>query len=121
MVSSKSPNAALAKEFLGCAYLGVESQVQKFIAINNFPWMLAAYKDPRIADFADPFYGGQKIGQIYGQIADDTPTWYPSPFLAAYYKSSGDNLPGLFDAKITPDQFVDTVVKATQDAIDFGG
>lgn len=120
MVSSQSPNAALAKEFLGFAYLGVESQVQKYVAINNFPWMLAAYKDPRISDLADPFYGGQKIGQVYAQIADDVPTWYPSPNLSAYYKAAGDNLPGLFDAKMTPDQFVDTVVKTTQDAINFG-
>jgi len=119
-VSSQSPNAALAKEFLAFSYLGEESQAQKFVAINNFPWMFAAYKDPRVVGLADPFFSGQKIGEIYGQVADDMPTWYPSPFLAGYYKGAGDNLPALFDGKITPDQFVDAVIKATQDAIDFG-
>src|SRR5262249_48636731 len=44
-VSSQSPNAALAKEFLAFAYLGLESQVSKFQAINMFPWILSAYKD----------------------------------------------------------------------------
>jgi len=120
-VSSQSPNAALAKEFLAFAYLGEESQAQKFVAINNFPWMFAAYKDPRVVGLADPFFSGQKIGEIYGLVADDMPTWYPSPFLSSYYKGSGDNLPALFDGKLTPDQFVDAVIKVTQDGIDFGG
>lgn len=119
-VSSQSPNAALAKEFLGFAYLGVDSQVQKFQAINMFPWMLTAYKDPRILETADPFYGGAKIGELFAQMADDVPTWYPSPYLANFNKAAGDNLPALFDGKMTPDQFVDAVVKTTQDAIDFG-
>ena len=119
-VSSQSPNAALVKEFLAFAYLGEESQAQKYVAINNFPWMLAAYKDPRVIGLADPFFGGQKIGEIYAQVADDVPTWYPSPFLAGFYKGAGDNLPGLFNGSITPDQFVDAVVKVTQDGIDFG-
>ena len=119
-VSSKSPNAALAKEFLGFAYLGTESQVQKFIAINNFPWMLAAYKDPRIAELADPFYGGQKLGTVYAQLADDVPSWYQSEYLPNFFKATGDNMPALFDGKITPDQFVDAVAKTTQEAIDFG-
>jgi ABC-type glycerol-3-phosphate transport system substrate-binding protein len=119
-VSSQSPNAALAKEFLGFAYLGLESQVQKFQAINMFPWMLPAYQDSRITGLADPFYGDTKIGQLYAQMAADVPTWYPSAFLSDFFKAAGDNLPGLFDGKITPDQFVDTVVKTTQDAIDFG-
>ena len=119
-MSNQSPNAALAKEFLGFAYLGTESQVLKFVAINNFPWMLSAYKDPRVAELADPFYGGQKLGQIYGQVAEDVPSWYQSQYLNNFFKAAGDNLPALFTGKLTPDQFVDAVVKTTQDAIDFG-
>jgi ABC-type glycerol-3-phosphate transport system substrate-binding protein len=120
-VSSQSPNAALAKEFLSMAYLGKESQVLKFVAINNFPWMFEAYKDPRVIGLEDPFFGGQKLGEIYAQVADDVPTWYQSPFLANFYKAAGDNMPALFDGKMTPEEFVDAVIKTTQDAIDFGG
>jgi len=119
-ISSQSPNAALAKDFLAFAYLGEESQAQKFVSINNFPWMFAAYKDTRVTDSSDPFYSGEKIGQVYAQIADDTPTWYTNQYLSGFYKGAGDNLPGLFNGTITPDQFVDAVTKATQDAIDFG-
>jgi arabinosaccharide transport system substrate-binding protein len=119
-VSNQSPNADLAKDFLAFAYLGTESQVLKFKAINNFPWMLSAYKDSRVSELADPFYGGQKLGEIYGQVAEDVPAWYQSPFRASYAKAAADNLPLLFTAEITPEQFVDNVVKTTQDAIDFG-
>lgn len=119
-ISKQSPNVDLAKEFLAFAYLGVESQVLKFQAINNFPWMPAAYKDPRVSDVADPFFGGQKLGELYGQVADDVPVWYQSPFRADYAKAASDNLPLLFSGQITPEQFVDNIVKTTQDAIDFG-
>jgi hypothetical protein len=30
-------------------------------------------------------------------------------------------MPALFDGKMTPEEFVDAVIKTTQDAIDFGG
>jgi len=119
-VSSQSPNADLAKEFLGFAYLGVDSQVQKFVAINMFPWMPGAYKDSRITELADPFYNGQKLGPIYAGLSDDVPVWYQSPFLPNFQKATGDNDPALFNGTMTPDQYVDAVIKTTQDAIDFG-
>ncbi len=120
-VSKQSPNADLVKDFLGFAYLGKESQVLKFVAINNFPWELDAYSDPRIAELADPFFGGQKLGPIYGALADDVPAWYQSQFLPNFFTASSANLPGLFDGSLTPEQFVDNLIKTTQDAIDFGG
>ena len=48
-ISSASPNAELAKEFLAFAYLGLESQVLKFQQINNFPWYIPAFSDPRVS------------------------------------------------------------------------
>jgi ABC-type glycerol-3-phosphate transport system substrate-binding protein len=117
---SQSANADIAKEFIGFMYLGQESQVQKFEKINMFPWMLSAYDDPRITALEDPFYGGQKLGEIYAQLADGVPVWYQSPFRANWSTAVGDNLPLLFDGSLTPEAFVDTVSAATQEAIDFG-
>lgn len=119
-ISSASPNAELAKEFLAFAYLGLESQVKKFQLINNFPWYIPAFDDPRVKDLADPYFSGQHLGEFYGQVAADVPAWYQSPFLPNAITAMGDNLPGLFDGSLTPEAFVDTVVKTTQDAIDFG-
>jgi arabinosaccharide transport system substrate-binding protein len=119
-VSSASPNAELAKEFLAFAYLGLESQVLKFESINNFPWYIPAFEDPRVSGLEDPYFGGQHLGEFYGQVAADIPAWYQNPFLPNAITAMGDNLPGLFDGTLTPDQFVDTVVQTTQEAIDFG-
>jgi ABC-type glycerol-3-phosphate transport system substrate-binding protein len=119
-VSSASPNAELAQEFLAFAYLGLESQVQKFELINNFPWYIPAFEDERVTGLADPFFSDQHLGEFYGQVAADVPAWYQSPFLPNAITAMGDNLPSLFDGSMAPDQFVDTVVQITQDAIDFG-
>jgi ABC-type glycerol-3-phosphate transport system substrate-binding protein len=120
MVSSQSPNAALAKEFLAFAYLGLESQVKKFQQINNFPWYIPAFADPRVKDLADPYFSNQHLGEFYGQVAADVPVWYNSPFFPDVKKALADNLPGLFDGSLTPEAFVETAIKTSQDAIDFG-
>ena len=119
-VSSQSPNADLAKEFIAFMYLGKEAQIAKFEKVNMFPWMPVAYGDPRIADLADPFFSGQKLGAIYAQIAGDVPVWYQSPDRAAFSTAAGDNLPLLFDGSQSPEVFVDTVTQTVQEAIDFG-
>jgi ABC-type glycerol-3-phosphate transport system substrate-binding protein len=119
-VSSQSPNAALAKEFIGFVYLGKESQVLKFEAINNFPWMLEAYDDPRVTDAVSEFFSGVKLGELYRAVADGVPVWYQSPFRAAAGQAAVDNLPLLFDGTLTPEAFIDTLIRITQDAIDFG-
>jgi ABC-type glycerol-3-phosphate transport system substrate-binding protein len=119
-VSSQSPNADLAKEFIGFMYLGTESQLLKFEQINMFPWMISAYQDPRVTTLEDPFFGGQKLGEIYAQLADGVPVWYQSPFRSNFSTATGDNLPLLFDGTQSPEAFVDEVIKITQEAIDFG-
>lgn len=120
VVSSQSPNAELAWEFLEFMYLGLDSQVKRFEQINMFPTMFEAAQDPRVTELEDPFFSNQRLGEIYASLADQVPVWYQSPFGAAANTAMGDNLPGLFDGTLTPEQFVDKVVSTTQDAIDFG-
>jgi ABC-type glycerol-3-phosphate transport system substrate-binding protein len=120
VVSSQSPNAELAWEFLEFMYLGLESQVMRFQQINMFPTMFEAASDSRVTELEDPFFGGQRLGEIYSSLADQVPVWYQSPFGAAANTAMGDNLPGLFDGTLTPEQFVDRVVETTQETIDFG-
>jgi ABC-type glycerol-3-phosphate transport system substrate-binding protein len=120
VVSSQSPNAELAWEFLEFMYLGLDSQVMRFEQINMFPTMFEAAADPRVTELEDPFFSNQRLGEIYSTLADQVPVWYQSPFGAAANTAMGDNLPGLFDGTLTPEQFVDNVVNTTQEAIDFG-
>jgi ABC-type glycerol-3-phosphate transport system substrate-binding protein len=119
-VNSNSPHAELAWEFLEFMYLGKESQIARFQAINMFPTMFEAANDPAVTELENPFFGGQRLGEIYAQLAPEVPVWYQSPFGSVANTALGDNLPGLFDGSLTPEAFVDNVVRATQDAIDFG-
>jgi ABC-type glycerol-3-phosphate transport system substrate-binding protein len=119
-VSSQSPDAEIAKEFIAFMYLGLESQVLKFQAINNFPWYIPAFEDPRVIGLEDPFFGGQKLGEFYAQVAADVPVWYQSPFGNIGKQTLADNLPLLFDGTLTPEQFVDNSVQTIQESIDFG-
>jgi len=119
-VNSKSPNSEIALEFLTFMYLGKESQIQRFEKINMFPNMLEAAADPRVTELADPFYGDQKIGEVYSELANEVPVWYQSPFRSNFNTAAADNLPLLFDGTMTPEAFVDEVIRLTQEAIDFG-
>jgi ABC-type glycerol-3-phosphate transport system substrate-binding protein len=119
-VSSQSPDAEIAWEFLEFMYLGLESQVRRFEEVNMFPTMFEAAADPRVTGLEDPFFGGQHVGEVYSSLAAEVPVWYQSPFGAAAGTAMGDNLPALFDGTMTPEAFVDTVIQLTQDAIDFG-
>ncbi len=119
-VNSKSPNAELAWEFLEFMYMGKESQIARFEQINMVPTMFEAANDPAVAEIEDPFFGGQRLGEIYAELAPEAPVWYQSPFGSAANTAFADNLPGLFDGTLTPEAFIDAVVASTQDAIDFG-
>jgi ABC-type glycerol-3-phosphate transport system substrate-binding protein len=119
-VSSQSANVDLAVDFLTFMYLGKESQIRRFEQINMFPNMLEAAADPRVTELEDPFYGGQKIGEIYATLAPEVPVWYQSPFRSNWSTAVTDNLPLLFDGTLSPEAFVDEVTRITQDAIDFG-
>lgn len=119
-VTKNSPNAELATEFLTMMYLGAESQIQRFEQIGMFPTMIEAANDPRVAGLADPFYGGQAVGEVLASLVPEVPVWYQSPFRSNAASAVADNLPGLFDGSLTPEVFVDTVIQLTQDAIDFG-
>jgi len=118
-VSSKSPNSAIAVDFLDFMYLGKESQIQRFETINMFPTMFEAANDPRVSGLADPFYGDQKVGEIYAKLAPDVPVWYQSPFRSDFRTAASDNQPALFDGSMTPEAFVDELVRVVQEAIDF--
>lgn len=119
-VSSQSPHAELAWEFLEFMYLGHEAQVERFEQINMFPVKFSAMEDPRVSGLVDPFYGDLGIGAIFAEVGQDVPIWYQSPFRAAWATAISDNLPLLFDGTLSPEEFVDEVIMITEDEIRFG-
>jgi ABC-type glycerol-3-phosphate transport system substrate-binding protein len=119
-VSTDTDNTDIAWKFLDFMYLGHESQVERFEKINMFPTMFEAMKDPRVSELTDPFYGDQAVGAVYAEIADGVPVWYQSPFRYAFNTACTDNSPLLFDGTMSPEEFVDELIRVTQEEIEFG-
>jgi ABC-type glycerol-3-phosphate transport system substrate-binding protein len=117
---AKGANQDIAWQFLEFMYLGKESQIQRFQKVNMFPTMFEAMTDPTVTDVTDPFYGDEKIGQVYADAGKDMVVWYNSEFFGAYNTAAGADLPALFDGTMTPEDFVNDVITQTQNTIDFG-
>jgi cellobiose transport system substrate-binding protein len=74
---AKRPDAAYT--FLHFASLTLEAQIRKWQSIQYFPTMKRAWSDPAVVNHTDPFFGGQKIGQLYAAVSPTQPVFYTSP------------------------------------------
>ena len=72
-ITSQSKHPKLVYDLLHYTYMTKENQIKRFFEIGYFPHMLEAIKDPRIANFSDPYYGGQKIGAVLSEAALQIP------------------------------------------------
>lgn len=119
-VSKDSPDSDIAWQFLEFMYLGEESQVTRFETINMYPTMFDAMENERVAGLVDPFYGDQVIGEVFAEVGDSVPVWYQSEFRTAWATAVGDNLPLLLEGVISAEEFVDEVIRVTEEEIEFG-
>jgi ABC-type glycerol-3-phosphate transport system substrate-binding protein len=118
-ITQASEHADLVWSLLEHSYLTLEGQLARFEQIGFYPTMYEALEHPRITELEDPFFGGQAVGQVFAEVALDTPAVYQSvgrPFLL---QALADNLPLFFDGSVTADQFLDTVIRITEDEIAF--
>lgn len=70
----------LVFDFLHYTYMTKENQIKRFLELQYFPTMIEAITDPRITDFSDPYYGDQKIGQVFSEAALQVPIQWQSPY-----------------------------------------
>lgn len=118
-ISKDTENLELVWSLLDYAYMTLDGQLDRYDAIQFYPTMYEALDHPRITDVEDPFFGNQKIGQVFADVALDTPVYYQSPNRQYFLNALGDNLPLLFDGTLSPEEFVDEIIFITQDEIDF--
>lgn len=76
---SEDPDAVweLIKYFI----MSKEGQITKYEHMKMFPTRLDVMDDPRIVDYEDPFYGGQKIGALLAETGPKSVELYAHPFL----------------------------------------
>jgi len=80
-ITEKSKNKELAWEFAKYLYLNKQDYSERFAMLNIIPplkeaWDLPAFQVP------NEYYSGQKIGQLYAELAIETPPDY----VGAYYE-----------------------------------
>ncbi len=93
--------------------------MKRFEEIGYYPTMSELFEDPRITDLEDPYFGGQRLGEVYGSLVDDVPIWYQSVYRGAFADAVNAEMPLFYDGSITADEFLDTVIAAVEDEIEF--
>jgi arabinosaccharide transport system substrate-binding protein len=78
-VAKNSPNAKLAESLLLYAYATVQGQVARWKQIGYFPNMIPAMSSPAVTGTAFPYFGGQKLGQIWKAVSSSVPKFYVGP------------------------------------------
>jgi ABC-type glycerol-3-phosphate transport system substrate-binding protein len=69
----------IAWQFMEFAMLRVDAVVKRYQAINLYPAFVPAWSDKRMREPA-PFFGGQRIGELYADIGDEVPPQYQNPY-----------------------------------------
>lgn len=107
----------VAWSLLEFAYLTLDGQLDRYDAIGFYPTMHEALDHPRVTEAEDPFFGGQSVGEVFAEVALDTPGYYQSANRAFFLTALNENLPLLFDGTLTPEEFVDEVIAITENEI----
>jgi hypothetical protein len=81
--------------------------------------MIEAFEDERVVGFEDPFYSGQRIGEIWANTVTEVPVWYQSPYRVAFKTVVGELMPLYFDGEMEAESLIDQVIFTVEDEIAF--
>ncbi len=90
-ITRKSRNPDLAWElalhlYYNTTYLGDRFRSSNIIPPLRDAWQLPAFSEPR------PYWSGQRIGELFVSLADQTPPQYTSPFITMARSKLGEAL-----------------------------
>lgn len=80
-ITTQSQNRDTAWEFLSYGYCTLDGQVERYLLVDYFPTYKPAWKDPRVLGVTNKFYGGEKIGTLYANLAPGLPPFNTNPWL----------------------------------------
>ncbi|MCY4538041.1 MAG: extracellular solute-binding protein [Chloroflexi bacterium] len=118
-VAKESENAQYAWELLQYTYVTLENQIKRYEEIAYYPTMPAAFHDERIVGLSDPFYAGQKTGEVFAEIVDDVPIWYQSLFRRTFETQMAAEMALFFEGAVTAEETIDSVIVYMEDEIAF--
>lgn len=83
LIYAGSQKADTAWDFIEFTLADVEGSVQRFVQDNSFPSYIPAWDDERLLT-PDPYFGGQSIGALMLELADELPMQNQHPLQAAF-------------------------------------
>ncbi|WP_321300435.1 ABC transporter substrate-binding protein [uncultured Sphaerochaeta sp.] len=101
-------------DVLDDAYMSLDGQLDRYKTINFYPTMYEALDSPAVTEEEHPFFGGQKIGAVFADVALETPPLWQSPARPFLLQAMVDNLPLFIDGKLSSSELVDTLVEITE-------
>lgn len=113
-VTQASEYPEVVWEIINDAYMTLGGQLDRYETIGFYPTMYEALDHPAVSEQEHPFYGGQQIGSVFAEVALETPPLWQSPARPYLLEALVNNLARFIDGEITPEQFVDEVVTATE-------
>jgi multiple sugar transport system substrate-binding protein len=118
-ITQDSENKQYAWELIQYGYLTYEGQILRYEEIGYYPTMMEAFQDERVTGFEDPFYNGQRIGEIWATTSTEVPVWYQSPYRAVFNDAIGELMPLFYEGSMSAEELIDEVIFIVEDEITF--
>jgi len=94
----------LAWDFMRFCLLTVEGEVEQYLLTGLYPPFAPAWADKRLQSPV-PYFGGQSVGTLLGEVGKEVPPQYQSPYRAAFNNftsvTSGDGA-NVLTGRISP-------------------
>lgn len=94
----------LAWEFMEMAQLTKENAILRYQLTHLYPPLKAAVGAPEL-EGTDEFFGGQRIGALFGELGANVPPQYNTPFTANWNNIWGQRYwPEVVDKRLSPEE-----------------
>ncbi len=118
LITKDSDVREYAIDFYKYAYTTVEGQVQRFLIAGYLPNYRPALNDPRVKDKEFPYFGNQKIGQVYLGVFDKYPSMYSHDYqVEAYDILNNEVIPVVYEGEKTPEQALKDAADTLQNLV----
>lgn len=113
-ITQASQHQDIVWEIIEDGYMTLDGQLDRYNTIAFFPTLFDALDHPEIQGIEDPFFGGQRIGEVFADVALETPPLWQSPARPQFREALSTHIVPFIEGEITAAQFIDRVVTQTR-------
>jgi len=104
----------LAWAYLKYSYGSYENQIKRWLSVHYLPSFKDAIFDPAVLEYEDPYFGNQRTGQLYAELAAEVPPFTIGRDWTALITAVNDRINEAYSGKMEPKEFLDWVVSRTR-------